>query len=437
MPAANKLSIGDSWILAFAFHQQSITCRSSDIEASRRPKAASNIELPPTGANKNSLGSLIACLERDVVKKILVVGGGFFGMYLAEHFAKSGHAVRIVEKEREFMSRASYANQARVHNGYHYPRSVLTALRSRLSFPRFISEFRDCIDSAFEKYYLIGNPLGKVSAQQFLKFCERIGAPCEPAPSRIQGLTNPALIEACFSTVEYAFDAIKLRDLMIQRISASGVDCSLGTSVESIQKGDTGLLAELIDEVTGTHDTVYADHVFNCTYSRINYVLAKSGIEFVPLKHEMTEMCLVEVPEPLRKQGITVMCGPFFSVMPFPSAGLHSFSHVRYTPHYEWSDGIGIAYEDAHAKYAAARRNSAWRYMQKDAARYMPILSDCKYQDSLWEVKTILPRSESDDSRPILFRPHHGLHGFHCVMGGKIDNVYDAVEAIKAQRLVS
>ena len=96
-------------------------------------------------------------------------------MYLADHFMQKGCKVRLVEKENQFMSRASYANQARVHNGYHYPRSVLTGLRSRISFPRFVNEFKDCIDSSFEKYYLIGKPLGKVTAQQFVKFCERIG----------------------------------------------------------------------------------------------------------------------------------------------------------------------------------------------------------------------------------------------------------------------
>lgn len=365
------------------------------------------------------------------MKQILIIGGGFFGMYLAEHFAQDGYSVRLVEKEPQFMSRASYANQARVHNGYHYPRSVLTALRSRISFPRFVSEFEDCINSEFEKYYLIGSPLGKVSGKQFLKFCERIGAKCELAPHRIKALTNPALIEACFSAVEYAFDAIKLRDLMIERLAASSASCSLDTTVESVRQKGEGLLVEMLHAPSKESETVYADHVFNCTYSRINYVIAHSGIEFVPLKHEMTEMCLVDVPEQLKSLGITVMCGPFFSVMPFPSAGLHSFSHVRYTPHYKWIDGNGSKYVDAHDKFISAQRNSAWRYMQKDAARYIPILSECNYHSSLWEVKTVLPRSETDDSRPILFLPHHGLKGFHCIMGGKIDNVYDAVEAIR------
>lgn len=366
------------------------------------------------------------------MKNILIVGGGFFGMYLAEHFARTGHRVQLVEEAPSFMSRASYANQARVHQGYHYPRSILTALRSRLAFPRFVEEFRDCIDSDFAMHYLIGAPLGNVSAHQFIKFCERIGAPCEPAPNSIQRLMDPALIEAAFSTVEYAFDAVKLRELMVARLDAAGVARRNEASAQSVRPRGDGLLVDIIDVATGQPEEVYADHVFNCTYSRINHLLANSSLERVPLKHEMTELCLVTPPEELRKVGITVMCGPFFSVMPFPSAGLHSFSHVRYTPHYEWSDET----ENTLCNPRATKRRSAWRHMQKDAARFMPVLSQCEYQRSLWEVKTVLPRSDADDSRPILFRPHHGLRGLHCVMGGKIDNVYDVVAAITSQGLV-
>lgn len=370
-------------------------------------------------------------------KVILVIGGGFFGMYLAEQLALGGHEVKLIEREPDFMSRASFNNQARVHQGYHYPRSILTALRSRLSFPRFVNEFRDCIASNFAKYYLIASPLGKVTAQQFLKFCERIGAPCDPAPERIRSLTNPGLVEACYSVTEYAFDAIKLRDIMARRLQGANVTSMLGTSVEKVRQHGNGLMVTLRTESSRGQVDVYADHVFNCTYSHINQLLSESDIELIPLKHEMTEMCLVEVPDVLKASGITVMCGPFFSVMPFPAAGLHSFSHVRYTPHYEWHDDSKHQYKDSQSRLDDETRYSAWRHMQKDAARYIPILSECEYKRSLWEVKTVLPRSETDDSRPILFRANHGLRGLHCVMGGKIDNVYDVVEAITSQGLIN
>ena len=131
-------------------------------------------------------------------KRIAIVGGGFFGMYLAEHLAKNNNVV-LFEKEDVAMIHASHNNQARVHNGYHYPRSMLTALRSRVSFPIFVNEFRDCVDSEFEKYYLIAKSLSKVTTQQFDVFCKRINARAEVAPNKILKMVNPQLIDGCFS----------------------------------------------------------------------------------------------------------------------------------------------------------------------------------------------------------------------------------------------
>ncbi|WP_407440099.1 FAD-dependent oxidoreductase [Lelliottia sp.] len=362
-------------------------------------------------------------------KNIAIAGGGFFGLYLAEQMALKGCHVTVYEKSPQLMSRASYVNQARVHNGYHYPRSILTALRSRLSFPRFVEEFSDCIDDEFSKYYLVAGSLSKVTGEQFRRFCQRIGAECEDAPASVKRLVNPAMIDSVFTTREYAFDAHKLRDIILKRLDAAGVSIVTDAVVEKVRKYGEGL--EVFTTISGQQESSYVDHLFNCTYSRINYLLNSSEIELIPLRHEMTEMCLVDVPDEFKKMGLTLMCGPFFSVMPFPSAQLHSFSHVRYTPHYQWSDSATQPYEDAHLKYDHNHRQSAWGHMIRDAQRYVPGLSECQYQRSIWEVKTILPRSDSDDSRPILFRANHGLKGLHCVMGGKIDNIYDALQEIE------
>jgi glycine/D-amino acid oxidase-like deaminating enzyme len=368
-------------------------------------------------------------MAKSTHSKIVIAGGGFFGLYVAEQLSLKGCHVSLYEKADELMTRASYVNQARVHNGYHYPRSILTALRSRLSFPQFVNEFRDCVDSDFQKYYLISSHLGKVSADQFKRFCSRIGADCEEAPAKVQRLLNPAMIDAAFTTTEYAFDSHKLREIMLDRLQAAGVSVITGAVVERVAPLEKGLAVKVTKQ--GVEDEIYADHVFNCTYSRINYLLNASGVELIPLKHEMTEMCLVDVPDDLKKMGFTVMCGPFFSFMPFPSTPWHSFSHVRYTPHYQWADGINDPYRDTHEKYNSALKTSAWRYMIADAQRYIPSLSECQYKESIWEVKTILPRSDSDDSRPILFKANHGLQGLHCIMGGKIDNIYDALQEIE------
>lgn len=369
---------------------------------------------------------------------IAVIGGGYFGLYLSWYFSSRNQQVVLFEKEHYLMSHASYNNQARVHNGYHYPRSVLTALRSRVSFPRFVKEFPNCIDNEFQKIYMIGKPLSKVTAYQFRRFCERIGAPISTAPENITKLINPKHIEAAFLTQEFAFDAIKLRNEMLNRLDGTSTVIKCNTLVDSIQSKDDRIVVHYSNLKDNSSETLECDHVFNCTYSLINDINKRAGLPFIPLKHEMTEMCVVEVPPEIQDKGITVMCGPFFSVMPFPSVVknnkvLHSFSHVRYTPHYEWRDEEDRTYINAHDKLSNDRKHSAWDYMRKDAARYIPCLEECQYVKSLWEVKTVLPSSEIDDSRPILCRFNHGMKGFHCVMGGKIDNVYDAITAIQSE----
>lgn len=362
----------------------------------------------------------------------IIIGGGFFGMYIAEYFAKKGQSVLICEKEADFMLRAAYHNQARVHNGYHYPRSVLTALRSRISFPKFCDEFPDCIDNSFDKIYATGRILGKITASQFERFCRRIGAVCEPAGPAIKAMFNSRLIDGVFSTVEYAFNADKLRLAMRRRIEQAGVNYRLNTTAAAIsQAADGSALAVKILLPDGQSEVLTARQAFNCTYSMINYSLFKSGLDIIPLKHEMTEMCLVDVPLELKNKGITIMCGPFFSVMPFPARGLHSLSHVRYTPHFNWFDEPGKPYINAHRLHSEIPKQSAYPAMLKDAARYIPLVEGCRYVDSLWEVKTILPLSETDDSRPILFKTDCGLKNLHSVMGGKIDNVYDVIDFIE------
>ncbi len=358
---------------------------------------------------------------------VLIVGGGFFGLYLGCHLRARFDNVVVVEKGPDFMQRASYTNQARVHNGYHYPRSMLTAFRSRINYPRFLKEFPECIDDSFCKVYGVGRMLSKVSAEQFRLFMSRIEAPIEQAGSNIRRLFDPRLIEDVFLTEECAFNTVILRKLMLQRAHDAGVSCLTSTKVLTVREnGDDTILAEL--ESAETRETIHAKYVFNCSYSAINQVLAASDLPLIPLKHELTEMALVDVPESLRRLGVTIMCGPFFSVMPFPARKAHTLSHVRYTPHMHWYDVPD--YKDAYTVFEETPKKSAYPHMIRDAQRYMPALANCDYRGSLWEVKTVLPRSEVDDSRPILFRKHHGLPNHHVVMGGKIDNVYDALSEV-------
>ncbi|MBL8859319.1 MAG: FAD-dependent oxidoreductase [Planctomycetes bacterium] len=356
----------------------------------------------------------------------LVVGGGFFGAWLALDLARRGLSVVLLERERELLQRASLKNQARVHNGYHYPRSILTGLRSRVNSERFLNEFEDCVDQSFSMYYAVARRLSNVTAAQFKQFCARIGAPLAPAPRAIRDLFDPAAVEDVFTAEEWAFDAVKLAARLRSALARERVDVRTGCEALAFEPGtaQAGRIATRARVLSTGEELIFAsEHAFNCTYASLNDVLARSGIEKLALKIEHTEIVLVDVPEPLKNVGVTVMCGPFFSVMPFPSNGLHTLSHVRYTPHAAWQDRESDEANQARFERLPRRSNAA--FMLKDAERYLPLASKFEVRDSFFELKAVLPQSEADDSRPILFKRDAGLAGLNCVLGGKIDNVYD------------
>jgi glycine/D-amino acid oxidase-like deaminating enzyme len=360
----------------------------------------------------------------------LVIGGGFYGCSIALALKRDLGLARVslVEREAALMARASYANQARLHNGYHYPRSLTTAWRSRVNLPLFVAEYRGCVVDEVASVYCVARRNSKVSARQFVKFCGQIGADIRQAPPPLARLFDARAVEAVFLATEYAFDAAKLRAQIATALADADVDVQLSSEIRSVHLQADGDVCAEVQSTTGQH-LIAADWLFNCTYAGLNS-LHGLGCTSARLKFELTELALVAMPDELAGLAVTVMDGPFFSILPFPDRGLHTLSHVRYTPHFSWTpaDAANI---DPHAVLAAYDRPSRAGRMIRDAARFMPALAAVEPVDSLFEVKTVLLANEADDGRPILFERHPRHTRCFSVLGGKIDNVYDVCELLK------
>jgi len=360
----------------------------------------------------------------------LIIGGGFYGCSIALHLKRDLGLARVclIEREDRLMARASYANQARLHNGYHYPRSLTTAYRSRVNMPRFVADHPDCIVDELQSVYAVARRNSKVTARQFAKFCQQIGAEARPAPRALAGLFSERAIEASFLVTEYAFDTAKLRAQMQRELAAAGVDLKLGTAVRAVALDGPGAIRVELESATEER-TIAADWLFNCGYAGLNSI-AGLGPTAARLKFEITEMALIEMPEELAGLAVTVMDGPFFSTLPFPDRGLHTLSHVRYTPHFSWTAAEADD-TDPYAVLAAYDRPSRAGPILRDAVRYLPALARRAPVDSLFEVKTVLLTNEVDDGRPILFEQHACHDRCFSVLGGKIDNVYDVCEMLE------
>lgn len=345
---------------------------------------------------------------KNFVYDAIIIGGGFYGSIIALFLKKKFKNVVILEKESDLLLNASCNNQARIHNGYHYPRSIVTAIRSHENYARFIKDFKPAVDSNYTMVYAIAKNNSKITSTQFIKFCKQIGSPLTPVPQNIKELFNDQLIEDVFLVQEDVFNISILRKLIKKKLKKNAIPVSFNHEVFKISSKTNYLSIKLKN-----NNSLSSKVVFNCTYANSNKILSNSSIPLLPLKHELAEMPLIKLPFTLSNLGITIIDGPFFSIMPYPSKNLHTIHHVRYTPH------------------ATKEIESKFIYMLKDIKRYLPSIESVVYKKSLYETKTILKQSEITDSRPILFRKHHGFKNFHVIMGGKIDNIYDILEELK------
>ena len=101
----------------------------------------------------------------------IIIGAGLYGIYSALICGKRGEEVLVLEYDDSSFARATQINQARIHMGYHYPRSYATAAKSIRYFDRFCREFDFCVHSSFKQIYATSAAFSWTNAEQFRKFC--------------------------------------------------------------------------------------------------------------------------------------------------------------------------------------------------------------------------------------------------------------------------
>jgi glycine/D-amino acid oxidase-like deaminating enzyme len=353
----------------------------------------------------------------------IIIGGGFYGCCLALFLRSLTERILLLEAGDGLLERASRVNQARIHTGFHYPRSFSTALRSRALHARYVRDFKHAVVSDFDMLYAIAAARSKVSASRFARMFNVIDAPLYKAPRRLRLLFESELIEEVFVCREFAFDWSILRDGLRARLEANAVGVRMGQTVNSALCERDRVVVRL-----AAGQELSTSVLFNVTYANLNRVALRSGLAPLGLKHELAELVLVEPPPELARLAVTVVDGPFFSAMPYPAEKLYSLTHVRYTPHVCWMDAAND--RTSLEINCGTPRESRWRHMVQDAKRFLPCLEDVVYHRSLFDVKTVLVKNERDDGRPILLHRHSDAPRIYSVMGAKIDNIYDLFEAL-------
>jgi hypothetical protein len=365
-------------------------------------------------------------LTKERYKNVGIIGAGFFGVSVAIHLVETNPNLNVViiESESQILSRASRKNQARVHRGYHYPRSFKTAYSSNINYERFCSDFYEAISWKKSFYGIAKNSL--VNANQFQNVYKRIGAPIRELEGNALSLFNFDYLQKVYEVKESFFNFEVLKLLQGQKIAHLGIDLRLESEVIEVTPEKSKILINVIE--SGVPKQIEVDFVFNCTYTMLNqfHNSYEDKLEFI---HELTEVALIEPPEQVKELGITIMDGPFFSTLPFPSRNCHSLTHVTFTPH----STIEESYlKTVYKKIGPGDFKSKFDWMIAGAKKYVPIMSQSSYLESNFEIKSTLRSSLSSDSRPIFINKVKGANIYN-VFGAKLDNVYDVFKYIDQQ----
>lgn len=360
----------------------------------------------------------------------VILGAGIFGLHAARVCCARGEKVLTLEADPEPFGRASTINQARLHLGYHYPRSLSTAQASVAFYDRFMSEFSGAIHRNFKKIYAISQGNSHASATEFLRFCQHLSLPVKEVSPDLY--FNPGTVEAAFETEEKAFDAGIIKAQLLSQVTAPILT---GTRVTNVERERDCFVLALSDG-----STVRTPWVLNATYAAINQVLALFGAAPFPVKYELAEVALGEPSPDLRGLGVTLMDGPFFSTMPFGLTGLHSLTAVEYTPHLSTPGPLPRFSCQSltnscspevlrNCNVCPDRPGSSHPRMSRLAREYLQERFSLTIQESRFAIKAILLDSETDDARPTLIRcePGDGPR-LLSVLAGKINTLYELDE---------
>lgn len=372
------------------------------------------------------------------MKKIAIIGAGIFGVVtalkLSDHFE-----VTLFDSNFDIMLGASYINQARVHRGYHYPRSDQTTKQCIQNYKRFEEYFNKSIIKDFQHYYCIAKNNSKTTPLEYLDFLERHKlkfkiVELDESIIKLEKVSLTVLVE------EYAFDGESIRESLKTNLSVSEIDMKLNCKVVGSIFDNGKFNINYIDLLSNLVYNATFDYVVNSTYSNINGIIDMFGLDRINVNHHLTEMVIVDAKQ-FKSIGITIMDGDFMSIMPFNFQGHSSISNVLLTPH-EIANNILPSFVCNRSNLVrCSSRNldycntcllkpkTKFLEMLDFADNYIGFADKIEFVDSLITVKTIV--DNKSDGRPSLIYIDRNNH-FITILAGKIDTVFEIADEISS-----
>ncbi|MFH5232795.1 FAD-dependent oxidoreductase [Antrihabitans spumae] len=307
------------------------------------------------------------------------MGAGLFGITSALLLSRDGWNVRLVEQRPSIMSGASGNNIFRLHRGYHYPRSIETAVASQESEIQFVGEYGDAVIYSSEHLYAISKSDSLTSAEDFLAHCRTISLPFTKVENPI---FRRGSVDLVVRAEEARIDPRALITICKQKLRESEVDVRCGT----------GVTPELATQF---------DFLVLANNSGINDTASALDLPVPVRQYELCEVAVVD-RVPVGDRDIVVMDGGFISLSPFGRApGKYLlYDVVNSVQSTQVSAICQLHPEHAYRDQWEESIPSSFDAMKANACQFLEGFENVRRCRSLWSIRTVLPNVDATDERP-------------------------------------
>lgn len=361
---------------------------------------------------------------------VVVIGCGIFGAEIALKAKSYGLSVTVYEAKNDILCGASANNQNRLHLGFHYPRDLETGKQSIRGFAAFKQKYAESIQEGFLNAYFVANKGSLTSPDDFLKFCELLGA----SYKTISPKSFPVAVRSADIGIlceEVVYDCGILRDLIWQHLRRAHVDVVLGERAVKIAKTEDHYRIDFQNQAP-----VFADVVINASYGDINRLTQQLGHAVTERLFEYTAVPIIKLDMP--KVGITIMDGPFMTILPHGKSENFLLYNVEHTL---VAKGISSQMDPAWlmpetAPFSSVDKVQYFKKMIALCKEFVPALEQATMVGFLEGPRMVLARKEDSDARPSIVTGYDN-DSYFTVFAGKIDHCMwvadDVGQQIKAK----
>lgn len=360
--------------------------------------------------------------------RVGIVGCGIFGSEIAIALSQSGFSVTVIESKKEILQGASGNNLNRVHIGFHYPRDLETAKQAYQCYDEFKRKYSSCVSTNFLNSYFIANTGSLTSANSFFEFCKRLGAPHKIIKSK----DFPLLITSADNGIiceESVYDFNSMRKLIYEKFTEQRVQLISGNGVVHISKKDDSYSLELSDG-----NIISVDIVVNTSYADINRLANQIGVKLNEMQYEYTVIPIIEAAIP--RVGVTIMDGPFTSILPRGTSGEFLLYHVDHSV-LTREVGCQVASDWLSPETGPFYKINKQEYFSKMielCSQFIPDLKSAKLCGFLEGPRIVQSRKESTDARPSVIKFHNN-NSYISILSGKVDSSIWASKNIQTKLL--